>query len=182
MNALWKVGEFRSGDTIELCLATADKIEAYEKHHSFVRWVYTHVEIGAKDFPQGCYGQPDGSNVIGWKISEEDVRAMGMSAFCLPREITEELHRLRDVLKDADRFRKIAGRWGHVKTSASERFLAELNIEADVTLSLAEIIDANGCNAKLAPGQYWSFCGETDMGQTLPVLCERCTPGGLKRA
>ena len=85
-------------------------------------------------------------------------------------------------LKDADRFRRIAGRWDHMKTSASERFLAEMNIEGDVTLPLAEIIDRNGCKAKLAPDQRWNFCGETDMGQTLPVLCEMCEPGGLKRA
>ena len=85
-------------------------------------------------------------------------------------------------LKDADRFRRIAGRWDHMKTSASERFLAEMNIEGDVTLPLAEIIDRNGCKAKLAPDQWWNFCGETDMGQTLPVLCEMCEPGGLKRA
>lgn len=27
---------------------------------------------------------------------------------------------------------------------------------------------------KLAPGQWWSYCGETDMGQTLPFLCTEC--------
>jgi hypothetical protein len=31
-----------------------------------------------------------------------------------------------------------------------------------------------GCKRKLAPGQYWSFCGETDMGQSLPALCTEC--------
>ena len=30
------------------------------------------------------------------------------------------------------------------------------------------------CRKALAPGQYWSFCGETDMGQTLPALCTDC--------
>lgn len=33
---------------------------------------------------------------------------------------------------------------------------------------------SEGCRAKLAPGQHWTFCGETDMGQTEPALCERC--------
>jgi hypothetical protein len=30
------------------------------------------------------------------------------------------------------------------------------------------------CKRKLATGQWWGFCGETDMGQTLPVLCTEC--------
>jgi len=30
------------------------------------------------------------------------------------------------------------------------------------------------CGKLLAPGQWWRFCGETDMGQTLPVLCTEC--------
>ena len=35
------------------------------------------------------------------------------------------------------------------------------------------------CRKKLAPGQWWSFCGETDMGQTAPALCTEC--GGEDR-
>lgn len=30
------------------------------------------------------------------------------------------------------------------------------------------------CRRKLAPGQYWAFCGETDMGQGEPALCKEC--------
>lgn len=30
------------------------------------------------------------------------------------------------------------------------------------------------CEKRLAPGQYWGFCGETDMGQTEPALCTEC--------
>lgn len=33
---------------------------------------------------------------------------------------------------------------------------------------------ADGCGRGLALGQHWVFCGETDMGQTLPVLCTEC--------
>ena len=33
---------------------------------------------------------------------------------------------------------------------------------------------SKGCNATLTPGQWWRFCGETDMGQTLPALCTEC--------
>lgn len=36
---------------------------------------------------------------------------------------------------------------------------------------------AQGCKRKLAAGQHWSYCGETDMGQTAPFLCEEC--GGV---
>lgn len=31
-----------------------------------------------------------------------------------------------------------------------------------------------GCKKRLAPGQHWAFCGETDMGQTAPALCTEC--------
>ena len=37
-----------------------------------------------------------------------------------------------------------------------------------------------GCRAKLAPGQWWAFCGETDF-DSLPALCTECG-GDLKRA
>ena len=30
------------------------------------------------------------------------------------------------------------------------------------------------CNKPLAAGQWWNFCGETDMGQTMPALCIEC--------
>lgn len=38
-----------------------------------------------------------------------------------------------------------------------------------------------GCGADLAPGQWFTFCGETDMGQSLPALCIECG-GSFKRA
>ena len=31
-----------------------------------------------------------------------------------------------------------------------------------------------GCGRILKEGQWWGFCGETDMGQTLPALCKEC--------
>lgn len=36
----------------------------------------------------------------------------------------------------------------------------------------------NGCMRKLSPGQWWSYCGETDMGQTAPFLCTECGGSG----
>lgn len=30
------------------------------------------------------------------------------------------------------------------------------------------------CGRQLAPGQWFNFCGETDMGQTAPALCTQC--------
>ena len=33
---------------------------------------------------------------------------------------------------------------------------------------------SSGCRRKLAPGQWWGFCGETDMGQTGPARCTEC--------
>jgi hypothetical protein len=38
-----------------------------------------------------------------------------------------------------------------------------------------------GCKRKLAEGQWWVVCGETDMGQTAPALCAECG-GDLKLA
>lgn len=39
----------------------------------------------------------------------------------------------------------------------------------------AEPVDrSKGCGKLLAKGQWWGFCGETDMGQTLPALCTEC--------
>lgn len=35
----------------------------------------------------------------------------------------------------------------------------------------------DGCRQPLAEGQWWNFCGETDMGQTAPALCTEC--GGV---
>lgn len=31
-----------------------------------------------------------------------------------------------------------------------------------------------GCGRALAKGQWWNFCGETDMGQSMPALCTEC--------
>lgn len=36
-----------------------------------------------------------------------------------------------------------------------------------------------GCGRQLAPGNWWNYCGETDMGQTAPAICEECSPGGF---
>lgn len=33
---------------------------------------------------------------------------------------------------------------------------------------------STGCGKRLAPGRHWAFCGETDMGQSLPALCTEC--------
>ena len=35
------------------------------------------------------------------------------------------------------------------------------------------------CGKKLAPGQWWVSCGETDMGQTAPVQCVECAKYGF---
>lgn len=39
--------------------------------------------------------------------------------------------------------------------------------------------DGTGCGRRLADGQYWTFCGETDMGQTQRAICQEC--GGTFR-
>lgn len=40
---------------------------------------------------------------------------------------------------------------------------------------VVEVVDkSKGCRKRLAPGQWWGYCGETDMGQTLPALCTEC--------
>ena len=32
----------------------------------------------------------------------------------------------------------------------------------------------SGCGIVLKAGQYFTYCGETDMGQTMPALCTNC--------
>lgn len=39
---------------------------------------------------------------------------------------------------------------------------------------LASPETGKGCGRALAPGHYWAYCGETDMGQSLPALCTEC--------
>lgn len=39
---------------------------------------------------------------------------------------------------------------------------------------MAENQGRAGCGRKLRQGQWWNFCGETDMGQTGPALCKDC--------
>lgn len=41
-------------------------------------------------------------------------------------------------------------------------------------------VSKNGCGAQLQGGQFFTYCGETDMGQSMPALCTRCG-GSFKR-
>lgn len=45
--------------------------------------------------------------------------------------------------------------------------------EAGVSSTMTQTIP-KGCDKPLAKGQWWGFCGETDMGQTMPALCTHC--------
>lgn len=51
-------------------------------------------------------------------------------------------------------------------------------VAADALKNEAE---KTGCEAPLEAGQWWGFCGQTDMGQSLPALCTECG-GDMKRA
>ena len=37
-----------------------------------------------------------------------------------------------------------------------------------------KLLNRSGCGKELAAGQWWLFCGETDMGQSFPALCTEC--------
>ena len=41
-------------------------------------------------------------------------------------------------------------------------------------LHLRDTIPKTGCGSVLKKGQWFRFCGETDMGQTAPALCAYC--------
>jgi len=43
-----------------------------------------------------------------------------------------------------------------------------------------KVPDHLGCGEALAEGQWWTYCGETDMGQTAPARCTECG-GDYKR-
>ncbi len=53
--------------------------------------------------------------------------------------------------------------------------------EAITTPGESVAVIPGGCGSKLSTGQYWGFCGETDMGQSVPALCTECG-GTLKLA
>lgn len=63
----------------------------------------------------------------------------------------------------------------------SEQELAEKYIGGFLAWLNSRKATMKGCRKSLAPGQYWRFCGETDMGQTAPALCTECG-GELKLA
>ena len=166
MNALWKVGEFRSGDKIELCLATADKIEAYEKHHSFVRWVYEHQGVyqcsgcGRKtDDPDKDYTAlrdaghisccPDRKMVLAADAFKSYVHQR-LDEMGVPHSLPDSEHdkagcrvggRLDWVEANVKRWQWIEDKWSMQKTSESERFLDTLGIEGETSVLLREIID-----------------------------------------
>lgn len=73
----------------------------------------------------------------------------------------------------------------HVRQAEGIDFIDSLNLpvysdveftEADIRAlrRLAAPNAGHGCKKRLAPGQHWAFCGETDMGQTAPALCTEC--------
>lgn len=63
--------------------------------------------------------------------------------------------------------------WGEALAECEGEFIGPL--EPPGSAAKAPIFSVqDGCRAKLAPGQHWSFCGESDMGQSLPVLCTEC--------
>ena len=88
MNALWKVGEFRSSHTPSetvLCLVMPEKADATEKHHSFVRWVYTHDGGAAFDtwYDAKCPAPKDDAPYhwrINHKIGKDKSREVWMAA------------------------------------------------------------------------------------------------------
>lgn len=59
----------------------------------------------------------------------------------------------------------------------TEAWTPELPVSDEVDQAMQELADnakKDGCGKKLESGQWWSFCGETDMGQSLPALCIEC--------
>lgn len=91
------------------------------------------------------------------------------------QEMLPELLRVYEaVMGDAETVElataAIVGEWNMHAPDA--RRIARLVISVvRVPLATAK---PTGCGARLAPGQHWAFCGETDMGQTAPALCTNC--------
>lgn len=72
---------------------------------------------------------------------------------------------------------------GDEPTIFSSYRLAKEHIDGDEHLSGYKPIEfellgirrlPSGCGRRLADNQYWHYCGESDMGQTSPVLCVEC--------
>lgn len=80
-----------------------------------------------------------------------------------------------------DKAAEIAGRFGptndHVRGLGHGYMAAAdliLHLDPSVIIDDFKKPAKAGCGKKLALGQYWTFCGETDMGQLSPALCVEC--------
>lgn len=73
----------------------------------------------------------------------------------------------------------------HVRKAEGIDFIDQIGLPmySDVEFTEAEVGTlkrlaspnaGKGCKKKLAPGQWFTRCGETDMGQTAPALCTEC--------
>lgn len=52
--------------------------------------------------------------------------------------------------------------------------MLKIKLIEPITFVRMSVKSHHGCGKKLASGQWWGFCGETDMGQTYSALCEEC--------
>lgn len=64
-------------------------------------------------------------------------------------------------------YRRICNARRRACTSARKHVQNGLLVEKEIVMT---------CGKSLASGQWWNFCGETDMGQTAPVQCVECSP------
>ena len=73
---------------------------------------------------------------------------------------------------------KMLRRTGHPTTGWYEASVT-YHVDSDGNIDLIGDIEAYrlgdlGCGKRFAPGQWWGYCGETDMGQSAPALCTEC--------
>jgi len=114
-----------------------------------------------RDIPQECKeGNP---NITTLAELEARIRALNLAHDAEANKelssLREENIKLRRVLEEA----KKLDRDGEVDWAAFRNAIKALE-------------GNKPCGKKLIAGNYWERCGDTDMGQTAPVLCKKCDP------
>lgn len=88
---------------------------------------------------------------------------------CSEREI-DRLNALLEQAREALEYQK-----RHQNGDASCDLQTFIHMrDAAINAALGNKPTSKGCGEPLAKGQWWSTCGETDMGQSIPVLCTKC--------
>lgn len=96
-------------------------------------------------------------------------------------DLFNRILRTDDVFPRKDKPKITISFYGHDKRIPGDCFIVMFDGMPVGFIDDGPKASERGCGATLEIGQYWGFCGETDMGQSMPALCVECG-GEFKRA